>query len=436
MIANINMLLHRETDFQVAWGDTIRLPMLLEARDQLRKFDVVISNPPWSMPNWGSDQVQFDQFDRFHRGLPPKNYSNFAFISHMVETLKEDTGRMAVVVPHGVLFRSRVEQKIRKALIKENLLEAIIGLPSNLHQNTAIPTAILIFKKNKSDRNLLFIDAANEFVSVSRKKTLGANNIQEIVNAYEARKEIEHFAHLATLDEVEENEYDLSIKRYINSVEREEDHEPGNATQRTNLASSLNPSDRKAEETNPLSTRQFIKSSVPISYVSSTKRTEKITLESIAVPLWEYSNRNSLSADFATAVQNLELPANIRRLVVGEDWLQALTEDWLNPEDAETVLPTLSNAINEQYGIAYYGSLKNASVDDIKAISDLVIVTIQTGTRKMVLGAFTLGCSVMIVTASPTIGSAIGESGAKIIEALTDKIVTAIETESQKLEDS
>src|SRR5690554_1534099 len=134
----MNMFLHGVDSARIEWGDTIRNPKLLED-DQLMRFEVVVANPPFSLDKWGADDVANDPYNRFHRGLPPRSRGDFAFISHMIESTSLTDGRVAVVVPHGVLFRGGGEATIRKRLIEENLLDAVIGLPANLFFGTGIP---------------------------------------------------------------------------------------------------------------------------------------------------------------------------------------------------------------------------------------------------------------------------------------------------------
>lgn len=148
-LAKMNMFLHGETNHQIEWGDTISNPKLRTRDDTLRLFDVVVANPPFSLDKWGYDKASNDPFGRFNRGLPPKTKGDYAFISHMVETLKPSSGRMAVVVPHGVLFRGSSEGKIRQQLVEENLLDTVIGLPEKLFFGTGIPAAILVLRKKK-----------------------------------------------------------------------------------------------------------------------------------------------------------------------------------------------------------------------------------------------------------------------------------------------
>ncbi|MCO8045432.1 type I restriction-modification system subunit M [Acinetobacter bohemicus] len=220
-LAKMNMFLHGEDNHKIEWGDTIRNPKLLDKNGDLMLFDIVTANPPFSLDKWGYEQAENDKFDRFRRGLPPKTKGDYAFISHMIETLKPVTGRMGVVVPHGVLFRGSSEGKIREKLINENLLDAVIGLPEKLFYGTGIPAAILIFKKQKSDDSILFIDASREFKSGKNQNNLSEDNIAKIIATYRARESVDKYAYLATLQEIKDNDYNLNIPRYVDTFEEE-----------------------------------------------------------------------------------------------------------------------------------------------------------------------------------------------------------------------
>lgn len=220
-LAKMNMFLHGEDNHKIEWGDTIRNPKLLDKNGDLMLFDIVTANPPFSLDKWGYEQAENDKFDRFRRGLPPKTKGDYAFISHMIETLKPVTGRMGVVVPHGVLFRGSSEGKIREKLIHENLLDAVIGLPEKLFYGTGIPAAILIFKKQKSDDSVLFIDASREFKSGKNQNNLTEDNIAKIIETYRARESVDKYAYLATSKEVKDNDYNLNIPRYVDTFEEE-----------------------------------------------------------------------------------------------------------------------------------------------------------------------------------------------------------------------
>ena len=220
-LAKMNMLLHGETNHRLEWGDTIRNPLLLDANAELDTFDIVTANPPFSLDKWGIETAQADnKHHRFIYGIPPKTKGDYAFICHMLATLNS-TGRMGVVVPHGVLFRAAAEGKIRKQLIEQNLLDAVIGLPEKLFFGTGIPAAILIFNKVKQDDKVLFIDASREFKSGKKQNQLTNDNINKIIACYNSRKTIDKYSYLATLDEIKENDYNLNIPRYVDTFEEE-----------------------------------------------------------------------------------------------------------------------------------------------------------------------------------------------------------------------
>lgn len=220
-LAKMNMFLHSEDNHRIEWGDTIRNPKLLDGDDGLKHFDIVVANPPFSLDKWGHDSAASDKFGRFRRALPPKTKGDYAFILHMVETMKPKTGRMAVVAPHGVLFRGSSEGVIRQKLIEENLLDCVIGLPEKLFYGTGIPAAILILKKNKTDKNVLFIDASRAFKSGKNQNQLTPENIAKIVETYLARTTVDKYAYLATPAELAENDYNLNIPRYVDTFEEE-----------------------------------------------------------------------------------------------------------------------------------------------------------------------------------------------------------------------
>ncbi|MES9951023.1 MAG: type I restriction-modification system subunit M [Candidatus Thiodiazotropha sp.] len=222
-LAKMNMFLHGEDNHIIKWGDTLRNPRLLDKQENLLHFDVVVANPPFSLEKWGHDAAGNDRHNRFRRGIPPRTKGDYAFILHMIETMKPKTGRMGVVVPHGVLFRGSSEGKIRKKLIEENLLDAVIGLPEKLFYGTGIPAAILIFKKKKHDDKVLFIDASREYRDGKNQNQLTDEHIAKIVAAYKARENADKYAYLAGLDEIRENDFNLNIPRYVDTFEEEED---------------------------------------------------------------------------------------------------------------------------------------------------------------------------------------------------------------------
>lgn len=228
-LAVMNMFLHGFDNASIRWGDTLRNPKHLEG-DQLMKFDTVVANPPFSLDKWGQDDAENDRFNRFHRGLPPKSKGDWAFISHMIESAYEATGKVGVVVPHGVLFRGGAEGRIRKKTIQDNLLDAVIGLPANLFYGTGIPAAILVFNKAKQKRiSTLFIDASETYDSGKNQNNLNTDHIKKIVETYRqfAADELnpgeieEKYSYVATPDELEENEFNLNIPRYVDTFEEE-----------------------------------------------------------------------------------------------------------------------------------------------------------------------------------------------------------------------
>ncbi len=220
----MNMFLHNVNNPRIEWGDTLLEPKLIE-NDKLMKFEVVVANPPFSLDKWGADKADEESkhFNRWHRGVPPKSKADYAFISHMVETMTEGTGRMGVVVPHGVLFRSGAEGRIRQALIEENLLDAVIGLPPNLFFGTGIPAAILVFRRDRGNRtDVLFIDASREFERGKNQSFIRDDvEVRKILETYRFRKASDKYAYLATRDELSENDYNLNISRYVDTFEEE-----------------------------------------------------------------------------------------------------------------------------------------------------------------------------------------------------------------------
>jgi type I restriction enzyme M protein len=219
-LCKMNMFLHDINDAVIEWGDTINNPLHLE-NDHLMKFDVVVANPPFSLDKWGAEEAPSDKYKRFERGTPPKSKGDYAFISHMIASLNEH-GRMGVVLPHGVLFRGASEGRIRQQLIDENLLDAVIGLPANLFFGTSIPACILVFNKQRDNTNILFIDASADFNKNKNQNSIDDEQIQKIFDTYKNKKEIEKYSHLASLDEIKENDYNLNIPRYVDTFEEEE----------------------------------------------------------------------------------------------------------------------------------------------------------------------------------------------------------------------
>ena len=181
------------------------------------QFNVVVANPPFSLDKWGAEDAHKDQYSRYHRGIPPKSKADWAFITHMVETAVDDGGRVGVVVPHGVLFRGSSEGKIRESMIKDNLLEAVIGLPEKLFFGTGIPAAILIFKKGREKKDVLFIDTSKEFGTGTKQNRLTPENIDKILKTYDDFETTDKYSYVATAEEIAENDYNLNIPRYVDT---------------------------------------------------------------------------------------------------------------------------------------------------------------------------------------------------------------------------
>jgi len=228
-LGRMNLFLHGKDDARIDWCDTINNPTLLED-DRLMKFHTVVANPPFSLDKWGAEDAGNDRHKRFARGVPPKSKGDYAFILHMIATALPREGRVGVIVPHGVLFRGGSEGKIRKALIEENLLDAVVGLPENLFYGTGIPAAILIFDRSREEggdnhkrKDVLFIDASREFAPGKNQNALSDEHISKIVATYRERKPIDKYSAVATLKEIEENDYNLNIPRYVDTFEEEEE---------------------------------------------------------------------------------------------------------------------------------------------------------------------------------------------------------------------
>jgi len=222
-LCKMNMFLHGMDASRIEWEDTIRNPLLVE-NDALMKFDVVIANPPFSLDKWGQEISAEDRYGRFYRGIPPKSKGDWAFISHMLATSINGKGRVGVVVPHGVLFRGGQEGRIREAVINENLLNAVVGLPANLFYGTGIPAALMIFDKSRKQNGkgeVLFIDASREFEQGTNQNKLRIRDIEKIVDTYRNRETVDKYSYLVTYAEIDGNEFNLNIPRYVDTFEPE-----------------------------------------------------------------------------------------------------------------------------------------------------------------------------------------------------------------------
>ena len=182
------------------------------------------------LKNWGAENAATDPYARFWRGVPPKSKGDYAFITHMIEIAKPRSGRVAVIVPHGVLFRGHAEGRIRKALLDQNLLDAVIGLPAKLFTTTGIPVAILVFDRSREegganeDRfDVLFIDASKEFAPGKKQNLMDEAHIAKVVETYREREVVERYSYLASPDEIAENDFNLNIPRYVDTFEPEEE---------------------------------------------------------------------------------------------------------------------------------------------------------------------------------------------------------------------
>lgn len=260
-MARMNMFIHDIKDAHIAWGDTLANPQHLDSDGNLMKFECIVANMPFSKDKWaegfnpgGEVSVDEDEtpakankkgkkkefkmepsLDRFHRfdmGVPPASKGDWAFLLHMIHSMSGN-GRVAAVAPHGVLFRGASEGKIRQAVIEKNLIDAVIGLPENLFYGTSIPACIVVFKRGRTTTDVLFIDASKGFKKEKAKNKLRdgtngePNDIKKIVDTYRAfvngeNAEQEKYSHVASLSEIEENEYNLNIPRYVDTFEEEE----------------------------------------------------------------------------------------------------------------------------------------------------------------------------------------------------------------------
>lgn len=223
-ICKMNMLLHGITA-RLEKGDTLRKPRLLTENGKLMEFDMVIANPPFSLKNWGYEEAQHDSYRRFRFGIPPKGYGDYAFVQHMIATINQ-TGKAGVVLPHGALFRGGAEGKIRRGILEEDLLEAVIGLPSNLFYGAGIPACLFIINKNKLKEHkgkVFFLYGANDYLEGKNQNKLREQDIKKIVDAYRGYKIIDKYCRPVSLDEIRSNDYNLNIARYIDVTEEEEE---------------------------------------------------------------------------------------------------------------------------------------------------------------------------------------------------------------------
>jgi len=220
-IARMNLYIHKMPEHKIMRGDTLHEPKLWED-DELKKFDVVIANPPFSVKDWGNEAWSKDS--RMIGDVPPNSFADFAFIQHMIASMKEKTGRIGVVMPHGVLFRSGAEKNVRKAILEKDLIEAVIGLPQNIFYGTGIPSCIIVMRSEKSEHRqnkILFIDASERFSKKGNMNEMRDNDINVILKAFHDEIDADGDGglnfRLVDMDEIESNDFDLSIGRYVST---------------------------------------------------------------------------------------------------------------------------------------------------------------------------------------------------------------------------
>jgi type I restriction enzyme M protein len=225
-LARMNMLLHgvKDTEFEIHHGDTLKNEWdWLRDPNPARKpqFDAVVANPPFSL-RWDPEEAT-GQDPRFaNHGVAPRSAADFAFLLHGLHYLKDD-GVMAIILPHGVLFRGGVEAQIRRKLLDDGHIDTVIGLPANLFYSTGIPVCILVLKKCKKADDVLFINAAEHFTKGKRQNRLEPEHIARIVDTYRERREEERYSRRVTMQEIAENDHNLNISRYVSTAEAEED---------------------------------------------------------------------------------------------------------------------------------------------------------------------------------------------------------------------
>ncbi|HCW31980.1 MAG: type I restriction-modification system, M subunit, type I restriction enzyme M protein [Candidatus Peregrinibacteria bacterium GW2011_GWE2_39_6] len=225
-IAKINMFLHGLDAADIRRGDTLQDPQFLDDFGALKQFDIVVANPPYSIKDWPYEFFKTNRYGRLTGyDMPPNKNADYVFILHIIKSMKEN-GRAGVVLPHGVLFRGGSEGRIREQILKNDLIEAIIAMPSKLFYGVGIPVCILIFNRNKPENKknkLIFIDAEKDYAEGKNQNSLRKKDIDKIVSAYDDYKDIEKFARIVDLKEIEKNEFNLNVRRYIENGEEEEE---------------------------------------------------------------------------------------------------------------------------------------------------------------------------------------------------------------------
>ncbi|MBC2099443.1 type I restriction-modification system subunit M [Listeria booriae] len=223
-LSRMNLMMHgvEYNDININHADTLASDWpdgVVDGKDTPRMFDAVMANPPYSA-HWNNKDREDDPRWREY-GVSPKTKADYAFLLHCLYHL-EDSGRMAIILPHGVLFRGAAEGRIRKSLVNKHQIEAIIGFPEKLFLNASIPVCVVILRKNRIESDILFVDASRDFEKLKKQNQLRQEDVEKIVDTVISRKEIEKYSHIATLDEIKENDYNLNIPRYVDTFEEEE----------------------------------------------------------------------------------------------------------------------------------------------------------------------------------------------------------------------
>lgn len=226
-LARMNMILHNNATAKIWKGNTISDPQWKDAKNQLKTFDFAVANPPFSNKNWTNGiNPQEDEFDRFSCGIPPEKNGDYTFLLHIIKSLKS-TGKGAVILPHGVLFRGNAEARIRENLIKQGYIKGIIGLPANLFYGTGIPACIIVIDKEHAQarKSIFMVDASKGFIKDGNKNRLRSQDIYKIVEVFTKQLEQPRFSRMVPLSEIAANDYNLNIPRYIDSSEPEDLHD-------------------------------------------------------------------------------------------------------------------------------------------------------------------------------------------------------------------
>lgn len=250
-IAKINMFLHGLDAADIRRGDTLQDPQFLGEMGALKQFDIVVANPPYSIKDWPDEFFKTNRYGRIEGyDMPPKKNADFAFILHIIKSMKED-GRAGVVLPHGVLFRGGSEGRIREEILKNDLIEAVIGMPSKLFYGVGIPVCILIFNKKKplhQKEKVLFINAENDYAEGKNQNSLRKKDIEKVVNAHDDYKDVEKYARVVEMSEIEENGFNLNVRRYVDISEEEEEIDVKEVWKELQkLKKELQPIDKKVE---------------------------------------------------------------------------------------------------------------------------------------------------------------------------------------------